>query len=85
MIKVETELGQSMKMGQFGGYAMKNLILLFTAALFAFSVMALSQTLPDPVQLVVNDIAQDILPGSKIRISETQKYRLDAANKASYK
>ncbi len=62
---------------------MKNLLMLLCAAAFAFSIMAFTQTLPMPVQLVVNDFAQDILPSDKIKLKETQKYRLDAAAKAS--
>ncbi len=64
---------------------MKNLLTLLAVAAFAFSIMALTQTLPPTVQLVVNDVVQDFRPEKKVRLAETLKYRLDAANKASHK
>ena len=64
---------------------MKNLILLLAVAAFVFSIMAVTQTLPSPIQVVVNDMAHDFMPGQKVKLTETQRYRLDAATKASFK
>jgi uncharacterized membrane protein len=64
---------------------MKNLLTLLAVAAFAFSIMALTQTLPQSVQLVINDMAEDIMPSQKSKLSETQNYRLDAASEASFK